>query len=59
MKVETFIVAILGKMSEIGKVQSKFMVHIVGLYLSLRGRYNFLNMGRYGRYSEQSYRLKF
>ena len=59
MKVETFIVAILGKMSEIGKVQSKFIVHILGLYMRLRGRYNFLNMGRYGLYGEQSYRLNF
>ena len=59
MKVETFIGTILSKMSEIGKIQSKFIVHIIVLYLSLRGRYNFLNLGRYGHYSEQSYRLNF
>ena len=59
LKVETFIGAILGTMLNIGKCQTKFMRHIFGLYLSLRGRYNFLNLSRYGRYSEQGYRQNF
>ena len=29
------------------------------LYLGLRGRYNFLNMARYGEYNEQTYRNQF
>ncbi len=59
MKVETFVEAILRKMSDIGKSQSKFILHIVRLYLSMRSRYTYLMMGRYGTYCEQSYRLNF
>lgn len=35
------------------------MNHIFELYLGMRGRYNFMNMSRYGKYSEQSYRNNF
>ena len=59
MKVETFTAAILQKMSGIGKSQFKFIVHIVHLFLSMRGRKNYLMMARYGTYCEQSYRQHF
>ena len=59
MKVETITSAILQKMSDITKPQYKFVVHIVQLILSIRGRVNFMSMSRYGSYSEQSYRLNF
>ena len=59
MKVETFTAAILQKMSGIGKSQFKFIVHIVHLFLSMRGRKNYLMMARYGTYCEQSYRQNF
>jgi len=39
--------------------QSKFMLHIFMLFLSLRGRYTFYNMARYGIYSERTYRSQF
>ena len=59
MKVETFTSAILRKMSGIGKCQSKFIVHIIHLFLSMRGRKNYMMMSRYGNYGEQSYRQNF
>ena len=59
MKVKTFTAAILQKMSGIGKSQMKFIVHIVHLFLSMRGRKNYLMMARYGTYCEQSYRQNF
>lgn len=59
MKVETFTAAILRKISDIGKSRLNFLVHIVHLYLSMRGRKNYLMMERYGKYSEQTYRQNF
>ena len=35
------------------------MQHILILFMGMRGRHNFLNMARYGSYSEQSYRHNF
>lgn len=35
------------------------MLTIFMLFMGLRGRYNFLNMSRYGKYSEQTYRNHF
>jgi hypothetical protein len=59
MKVETFTGAILQKMSGICKSQVKFIVHIVKLFLSMRGRKTYLMMARYGTYCEQTYRQNF
>lgn len=59
MKAETFTVAILRKMSDMGMCQKKFIVHIVVLLLSIRSRINYLMLSRYGKYSEKSYRLNF
>ena len=59
MKVSTFTATILGKIPEMGLVKRNFITHILGLYLSLGGRYNFLNMSSYGTYKEQSYRRNF
>lgn len=53
------LIAKLEKISGINKSCKKFMVHIMTLYLYLRGRYNFMNMERYGTYSEKSYRNHF
>ena len=50
MKVETFIGAILSKMSDITKCQLKFIPHIMRLFLSIRGRLNYLNLERHGDY---------
>ena len=58
-KSEALIGAIIGKMSGLNKSRKKFMIRIFMLYLGLRGRYNFLNMARYGDCSEQTYRNQF
>jgi hypothetical protein len=59
MKVETFVGAILSKMSDITKCQLKFIPHLMRLFLSIRGRLNYLNLGRHGDYCEQSFRLNY
>ncbi len=59
MKVETFTSAILRKISGTGKVEQKFIVHMVYLYLSMRGKLNYLMMWRYGWYNELTYRRHF
>lgn len=50
---------ILEKINGIKKSRSKFMKHLFELFMGLRGRYNFMNMSRYGSYTEQSYRNNF
>ena len=56
---ESVINAIIEKINGIDKSRRKFMLHLFLLFMGLRGRYNFLNMGRYGSYSEQTYRNNF
>jgi hypothetical protein len=58
-KSKALIGAIIRKMSGLNKSRKDFMVGIFMLYLGLRGKYNFLNMERYGEYSEQTYRNQF
>jgi hypothetical protein len=43
----------------ISKSRKKFINHILILFLSIKGRVNFLQMERYGVYCEQSYRESF
>lgn len=59
MKVETFVGAILSKMSDITKCQFKFIPHVVRLFLSIRGRLTYLNLERHGDYCEQSFPLNY
>lgn len=59
IKGNSLIGTILLKMSGIGKVQTKFLQHILILILCIRGRINFLQLERYGHMSERSYRLNF
>lgn len=56
---EALVGAILEKINGINKSQQKFIKHILMLFMGIRGRYNFLNMARYGKYSEQTYRNNF
>lgn len=53
---ENLIGSILSKMFGIDKWQKDFMLHIFVLCLSMKGRFNFLQMEREGIYSEQTYR---
>jgi hypothetical protein len=59
MKVETFVGAILSKMSGIRKCQLNFFSHVVRLFLSIRVRPTYLNLERHGDYCEQSFRINY
>ena len=56
MSIETLTSAILREMPEINKWQRDFFLHLLGLFLTLRGRYTFLNLERYGGMNELTYR---
>ncbi len=45
---------VLNKMTGLNKSRKRFIVDILLLYLSLRGRYNFLQMSREGSKDEKS-----
>ena len=53
------IVNILHKMPGVTKVREKFMIRIFILFLSMKGRVNFMNMSRIGTCSEKTLRLHF
>lgn len=56
MSIETLTSAILREMPDINKWQSDFFQHHLGLFLTLRGRYTYLNFERYGQKNELTYR---
>ncbi len=58
-KSRALVEAILDKFPGLSKPRRNFISSILILYLSMRGRYNFKGMERYGDYSEKSYRLHF
>ncbi len=58
-KNKVFVEAILETIPDLSKPRQKFMIFIFSLYLSLRGRYTFLGMERYGKYCEKALRLQF
>lgn len=49
----------LNKMKGVNKWQYDFIVEILGLFLSIKGRLNFLQLSRYGKAGEQHYRNQF
>jgi hypothetical protein len=55
-KADSLITAIVTKIDKTTKPTQKFLLHVMILYLGLRGKYNFINMSRYGRYDEKTYR---
>lgn len=59
MSVETLTALILDKMPDIGKWQKNFMIHLMPLLLTIRGRHNFENLSRYGSCNEATYRLRY
>lgn len=46
-------------MGQLNKSRKQFIEQILLLFMSMRCRYTFLNMARYGRYCERSYRYHF
>lgn len=59
MNVETLTRLILNKMPDIGKWQRDFMIHLMPLLLTIRGRHNFENLSRYGIFTEATYRVRY
>jgi len=55
-KAESLIKAIIRNIDNTTKSRQKFIVYVLILYMGLRGKYNFINMTRYGSYSEKTYR---
>ena len=49
----------LNKMQNVNKWQYQFLLEVFGLYLSIKGRINFLQFERFGKRTEQSYRNQF
>jgi len=58
-KSRALVETILDKISGLNKPRRNFISSTIILYLSMRGRYNFKGLERYGAYSEKSYRLHF
>jgi hypothetical protein len=60
-ELKTTITAILDKMSEVKKPQRDFLIRTLILFLSIRGRINFLQLARHseGEYVESTYRGQF
>ncbi len=56
---KTRIGQLLRTLNGVNYVRQKFFTHIFVLFLGVRGRLNFLNMARYGMYSEKTYRTHF
>lgn len=53
------IIRTLDKMLVFNKCRKDFLCEIFILLLSIKGRINFLQLGRFGKYSEQRYRQQF
>lgn len=50
---------ILHKMPELSKRKRDFFIHLMSLLVSLRGRFNFMNLSRWGIFNELTYRQHF
>ena len=59
MESQTLLSAILGKMSNVSKWQRQFIIHLIPLFMSIKGRINFRQMSRYGYFSDATYRNNF
>jgi hypothetical protein len=53
------IISVLVKLSDINQWRRDFLVETFILFLSIRGRINFLQLARYGLHKEQRYRQQF
>ena len=59
MSIKQLTANILSKMPKIEKRQQKFLIHLFWLFLSMRGRMNFVQFGRYSSYNESTFRNNF
>ena len=55
----SLIIRILNKLSVFNKCRKDFFCEVVILLLSIKGRVNFLQLGRFGNFKEQRYRQQF
>lgn len=55
----TLIISTLDKISVFNKCRKDFFCEVVILLLSIKGRVNFLQLGRFGNFKEQRYRQQF
>ena len=51
--------SMIDKLPNINQWRRTFLLEILILFLSIRGRINFLQLARYGKYKEQRYRQQF
>lgn len=56
---KSLIISMLDKLPKINQWRRDFLIETFILFLSIRGRINFLQLGRYGKYKEQRYRQQF
>jgi len=56
---KTHIYSVLEKMSNINKRRKDFITETLILFLCIKGRINYLQLGRYGKHKEQRYRQQF
>lgn len=59
MSIEILTSAILSQMPKISKRNRDFFLHLMTLLVSLRGKFNFMNLSRYGIFNEATYRQHF
>ena len=59
MSIKTLTANILSKIPKIDKWQEKFIIHLFWLLISMRGRVNFEQLGRYSKYNESTFRNNF
>ncbi len=59
IKLNVLIVNTLSNVFKISKPRRDFFIEIMLLFLSIKGRLNFLQFGRYGNFGEQRYRQQF
>jgi hypothetical protein len=56
---KTLIINTLNKMSKINQCRKDFILEVFILFLSIKGRLNFLQLARFGAFGEQRYRQQF
>jgi len=56
---KSLIISMLDKLSNINQWRRDFLIETFILFLSIRGRINFLQLARYGKHKEQRYRQQF
>lgn len=56
---KTLIINTLNKISKFSKCRKDFFIEVIILLLSIKGRVNFLQLGRFGNFKEQRYRQQF